>query len=533
MPIIQKHEIKRALNNIEAHSDTDVFPRSNDYNLIFSQASNREDLINKIQQIVASVDSFSEALKKSPPVNISAIYPSGYNGYRWVTKIDPLWNAVYLSIATALAKAAESERIEVERKKIFSHRFSAVRDSKDLFTPGGWGEFTSESRERAHDSKYVLIVDLADFYSRIYLHRLENEVERVSPDTGLSRMIDLLLTNFNTSRSFGIPIGGPASRVMSEILLNSADKFMDRHLGLNFVRYADDYRIFLDSVDEANHVTSKLSEYFFDNEGLALQKHKTRIMSSNDYLSSLDYSGAEIGSAQHFLGITLYYDPYSPNAEDDYERLRAALEDFDIIELLQAELSKGKADLSVVSKIARSLHAMPSSTKIQACRTMMENTQKLYPVLPKVLKAVQDAAKNAVEDDDVNTANELALIARTAVTQDRYVYDSEVCVAYIAKIIGCVQNAINEEALGFIYGLRFGASSEPSTLVQTEVMDTMAIWQVAHWLRAKKSRFGSLHPRLQEGFYRASYSLGEEGRHWREHNRDRLSAYRLPFVKRG
>lgn len=532
MPIIEKHEIKRALSNIQAHSDTDVFPRGTELNLVFDYQNNRQALIESVSDIVTSTQTFSQALRDYPPVNQSSIYPSGFNGYRWVTKIDPLWNIAYLSLSIYLARHAEALRIPAAEETVFSHRFDDDRNSNDLFVPGGWRNFIDRSRAKARNSKYVLIVDIADFYSRIYLHRLENEIERVSPGTGVAKMIDQLLSNFNSSRSFGIPIGGPASRIMSEILLNSADKFMKRHLEIDFVRYADDYRIFLDSIDEANHITAKLSEFFFENEGLSLQKHKTRVVTSAEYLSSTDYTYADRGSAQHFLGVSLYFDPYNPNAAEDYESLKSALEDFDIIELLRAELSKGKADLSVVSKIARSLHAMPWHIKVQASKTMIENTHKLYPVLPKVLRAIWLTTKSAADSGDNDVALELISVVSEAISVDRYVYESEICVTFSAKIIGCVPHADSEELLGRMYGLTFGAAGEPSTIVQAEIMNIMAKWNVSYWLRAKKPKFGSLHPRVQEEFYRATYSLGDEGRHWRQHNESQFGSHRSAFVKR-
>lgn len=532
MPIIEQHEIERALLNIESHSDTDVFPRGSELDLIYGASANKNALVEVISEIVENVNSFSKALNDSPPVNQSSIYPSGFNGYRWVTKIDPLWNAVYVSLSISLAKKAEAARISLSQEMVFSHRFNDDKNSKDLFTPGGWGKFIDRSKSKAEESKYVLIIDIADFYSRIYLHRLENEIERVSPSSGVSKMINDLISNFNSSRSFGIPIGGPASRIMSEILFNSADKFMQRHLKIDFVRYADDYRIFLDSVDEANHITAKLSQFFFENEGLSLQKHKTRIITSSEYLASIDYSNSDQGSSQHFLGVSLYFDPYNPNAEEDYETLRNALEDFDVVDLLNAELSKGKADLAVVSKIARSLHAMPAAVKVQACRTMIENTHKLYPVLPKILRAIWSATRSACESGDTKSASELIEVVRDSVLEDRYIYESEISVAFACKIVGAVSSADNEELLGRIYGLSFGAANEPSTIVQTEIMSIMAKWKVSYWILAKKPNFGALHPRVQEEFYRATYSLGDEGKHWRQHNDSRFDRYRKPFVKR-
>lgn len=451
MSEISKQTIQRALDNIKVHSDTDVFPRSYDYRLVQAIPENRQSLIEQVAQVLSSKELFDNALNTSPPVNQSSIFPAGYHGYRWVTKIDPFWNVVYLAMAIHVGEKAEELRVPESEQVVFSHRFMNGNAEHDLFDSGGWGKFVDASRIRAGDHKYVLLVDLADFYSRIYLHRLENEMKYAVPGSPIPGMLNSMLMQFNTSRSFGIPIGGPASRIMSEVLLKAADQYLLKHLNLKFTRYADDYRIFVDSIDEANHITAILSEYFFDTEGLGLQKHKTKLVPAREFVESMDYSAAKKGSAQHFLGIRLYFDPYAPDAAEDYEQLRAALDDFNLMELLATELSKGRSDLSVVSKIARSLHAMPPNVQIQASQTMLAHTGKLYPILPKVLRSLFYVVEKITENESEQQAEELVNQVCLLVQNDRYISDSEINMAYCVRIIGKCKTGSNEQLLNSIY----------------------------------------------------------------------------------
>ncbi|NJC57081.1 RNA-directed DNA polymerase [Brevibacterium marinum] len=488
-------------------------------------------MIDKVTEILSSKESFESALNTVPPVNQSCISPAGYHGYRWVTKIDPLWNLVYLSLAIHIGNHAEQQRLTCDEKIVFSHRFVQDDSHHDLFLVGGWGQFLDAARSSANDHKYVLMLDLADFYSRIYLHRMENEIKYVLPGSSIPGMLNSMLMQFNTGRSFGIPIGGPASRILSEVLLMAADQYMLNHLNLKFTRYADDYRVFVDSVDEANHITAILSEYFFETEGLSLQKHKTNLVPAREFIDSLDYSGAETGSAQHFLGIRLYYDPYAPDAEEDYEKLRSALDQFNLMELLATELSKGRSDLSVVAKIARSLHAMPANVQVQACQTMLSHTNKLYPVLPKVLRSLLYVVEKLVADGDRDQVVQLVDQVRSLVDRDRYISDSEINMVYCIRIIGACKSRANEQLLNHIYTRTYGASGGPSALVQAETMKVFSSWGLAYWLRVKKTHFGSMHPRLQEEFVRASYVLGDEGKHWRKSALKTLPRVRHPFVQ--
>lgn len=531
MTTIEKHEIKRALNNIEAYSDTDVFPRSIDYEKALARKERRESIVTEIERILNNQDDFNDAINTSPPVNQSTLYPAGYSGHRWVTRIDPMWNIAYLSIAIHIAREAEKYRIPHSRDTVFSHRFNDSKDSKDLFCDGGWRDFIDISRRKAEISKYVLSIDLADFYSRIYLHRIENEVQALFPGSQISKQLNKLLMDFNTGRSFGIPIGGPASRILSELVLNAADQFIANHLDLNFTRYADDYRIFVDTIDDANHTIAKLSEYFYQNEGMSIQKHKTRTTPSNEFIESTTLKGAATGSAEHLLGLKLYFDPYSETADEDYETLRKSLEDFDLLELLAAELVKGKADLQVITKITRSLRAMPPIVQEQACTTMLEHTAKLYPVLPKILKSINLVAKRAASEKNHELTQNIINSVTASLQNDRYISDSDINTIYCARIVGEVKTTDNEKLLGKLYQRPFGISNQPSTLVQVEVLHILARWSSTSWLRTVKNSYGSMHPRLQEEFYRASYVLRDEGAHWRERTVKQISKARLPLIQ--
>lgn len=62
-------------------------------------------------------------------------------------------------------------------------------------------------------------------------------------------------------------------------------------------------------------------------------------------------------------------------------------------------------------------------------------------------------------------------------------------------------------------------------------MKVLSDWGLDYWLRAKKTRYGSMHPRLQEEFVRGSYVLGEEGKHWRKSVLKTIPSVRHPFVQ--
>ena len=251
----------------------------------------------------------------------SALTPVGYTGFRWATQIEPFWNAYYLALVIAIADQIESTRIPEAEQVVFSYRFSWNEDDAKLFTDSTWRDYRIRAMELSQDAKYVVLTDISDFYPRIYHHRVENALARL-PNAGDYRArIMRLLSTFSKNVSYGLPIGGPASRILSELTLVSVDDNLFRR-NIMFCRYADDYSIFCSSKSEAYKQLVFLSEKLF-NEGLVLQKTKTRIITAEEFRETaaiLDPKATEDGEAteeQKLLHISIRFDPYSPTAEED------------------------------------------------------------------------------------------------------------------------------------------------------------------------------------------------------------------------
>ncbi len=196
--------------------------------------------------------------------------------------------------------------------------------------------FGQRSAELASEHSHVVLCDIADFYSRIYHHRLKNALQLL-PDSGdVSAKLERLVSEFSGGPSYGLPVGGPAARILAELALNRTDRLLITR-GIAFVRYADDYRLFADSRNEAFQALVYLSDILLRHEGLTLQKQKTRVIETLDFArlpivdvveeTELEPSERE---ERRFLRLSLRYDPYAPHAEEDYERLKESLRHFDI-----------------------------------------------------------------------------------------------------------------------------------------------------------------------------------------------------------
>src|SRR5262249_36984573 len=148
-----------------------------------------------------------------------------------------------------------------------------------------------------------------------YHHRIDNALRYLDRGAHKYQQIMTLLMHFSQNVSYGLPVGGAASRIMAELLLNSTDKLF-RSSGLIFARFVDDYHFFANSREDAYQALIRASETLFANEGLSFQKTKTRIMTSAEFIAAttlMDEGDGNDTGRRSLLKLSLRFDPYSAN----------------------------------------------------------------------------------------------------------------------------------------------------------------------------------------------------------------------------
>ena len=505
MTLIDPSAFRLAVGNIAAWGDTDVFPLPIENHVFYDQQDEIVDLLGTIS------NDFLGRLTTAPPINHAALSPVGYNGFRWATQIDPIWNAYFLGLILSLASAIENQRISTNENIVFSHRYQP-EDDYTLFDRRGWMKFRQESETQAAAHQYVVTVDIADFYGRLYHHRIENELKYVDHDGARTSQIMRLLNSFSQGTSYGLPVGGPGARILSELVLNSMDQLLLSHSpAFKFVRYADDYRFFVDDLEMAHRAIGFLSEKLQRNEGLSLQRSKTRIMTSAEYLASSQPQDPRPGSAAKFLSLHLYYDPYSPTAEEDFESLKEQLSEFDLLGLLRAELFKGRVDVALTRKLVAALKHMPAKPKEQAVRSLLENLETLAPVLPHVMRAIRE---NVNELPD-STQEEVHSKIREMINSGHHLTQVDINLSYMLRVLSQRHFRENEHLLIQLYGQSHGYAQAPAPNIQHDILLVLAKWGVTYWLHDLKPHYGTMHVWVRRAFLIGSYALGDEGRHWR------------------
>lgn len=510
--------IVRALRNIAKFGDTDIFPFPFERHVFHDKLAESAVIVRDLH-----VD-FEGALASHRPENIETLAPVGYTGFRWATQIEPFWNAYYLAMVLELADEIEQQRRPLSEQSVFSYRYQWSEADCKIFAPISWNDYRARCRALAQNSAYVVVTDISDFYPRIYHHRLENALARL-PNAGVlrSRIMKFLQVCSSTD-SYGLPVGGPASRLLAELALVDVDSYLTAKAVL-FCRYADDFTMFATSREQAYRQLVFLADKLF-NEGLSLQKKKTRILKTDEYLEmigGLDPQTTPVGAQtdeDRLLSISVRFDPYSPTAIEDYRTLKAALAHIDIVGILGREVAKTAIDTAVTRQAIAAIAALEDDQREGAIRTLMdpENILVLAPVFISVMRIVRelydsftDRCKDYVDAFLVKLFDESSYLLSLELNQAFYVQA-------LSKR-GLVRK---EQILIEMYGL------SASPLVRREIVLGMVEMNALYWLRdIVKNSYGSVTEWEKRALLIASYWLGDEGRHWREHLKKGMTAPQL------
>lgn len=204
----QRAAFDLAVRNISRWGDTDVFPFAPENHVLHDR---REAVVDLLVDWYSRQES---ALVEHPALFEGALSLVSAEGFRWVTQLDPVWNAYFLGLVLRIAPEIEAARVEDSREVVYSYRIDVDQDRASLFREGVWREFAQRSVVLTEEHEWVVQCDIADFYSRIDHHRLDNALQLLSPAVGdVPTRIDRLLRSFSGGPSYGLPVADlpPAS----------------------------------------------------------------------------------------------------------------------------------------------------------------------------------------------------------------------------------------------------------------------------------------------------------------------------------
>lgn len=515
-----------AVTNIINHGDTDIFPFPFER---FVFQDKKEEII---QLLCEYNEKFKEYLARYSPLNVSSLNPVNYVGFRWATQIDYIWNAYLLSCVLVLQKKIESARIPQEKDCVFSYRIAPNKKSGALFEKSvGFQSFMKRSYELSKQHEFVVVCDISEFYPRLGHHRLENALKQIDGSSDYPKKIMDFLGNYSRTNSFGLPVGGPAARILSELTINQVDKLL-LGKGINFTRFADDYHLYAKSREEAYLNLIFLSEKLFINQGLTLQKSKTRIMSAAEFQTTmppLEDEGESTeesknakaqsvdGQRDKLLAFSLRFDPYSPTAEDDYQRLRAEIQKYDILAILKDELGKTRVHTALTKKLVKAIQYLDDDVRDQAVLSILANCELLYPIFSSILVTIDNIVNSLSEDVKFSVKNEITRL----IEDQSHIFRVDIHLSYAIKVLSNFNDPDVVSLLQKLYDER------NSPIVRRDIILAMARCGEWYWLSDVKNNFRQLSIPERRAFIVASYTLRDEGQHWRDHAEAEFSPYEL------
>lgn len=185
-----------------------------------------------------------------------------------------------LGVPTVRDRVVQSA-LKMILEPIFEPGFS---DSSYGFRPGRNQRQAVEAAQQIIQSgkKFVVDIDLAQFFDRIHHDRLIHRIKQQVPDIRILRLIGIILRSGVMENGLiqpseeGSPQGGPLSPLLSNIVLDELDKELERR-GLRFCRFADDCNIFCGCEKSAVRVMKNVSKFIEKQLRLKVNTEKSKV----------------------------------------------------------------------------------------------------------------------------------------------------------------------------------------------------------------------------------------------------------------
>lgn len=174
------------------------------------------------------------------------------------------------------------------------------------FSPNSYGFRPGRNAQQAVEAarkhiengyKWTVDLDLEKFFDRVNHDKLMSQVAKKVQDKRVLKLIRLylesgvMINGVKVESEEGCPQGGPLSPLLSNIMLDSFDKELERR-GHKFCRYADDSNVYVKSRRAGERVMQSITRYLEATLKLKVNKGK---------------SAVERPEKRKFLGFSFYY----------------------------------------------------------------------------------------------------------------------------------------------------------------------------------------------------------------------------------
>jgi hypothetical protein len=367
---ISEHELDHALSAIQKHGYGDFFPEPPELSVL---VSNWADVRVELARIDLDLyGGYDVAFAFAPKSRLNV---------RRVALLHPYDLVFYTALVLSLRNGITTSRLQSHENRVFSYSGDGASDDSLYTDQPGYRDFTDAiaSRVSSTPDSYVGITDIADFYPRIYQHRLVNALQAACGNAlqDQIRVLGKMLTRFSENVSYGIPIGPAASRPLGEAILIDVDSTL-LSFDIDFLRFTDDYVIFAATPEDTEYGIRVLGETLFMHHGLTLQTAKTRILKGVEYVERyLTTHTKKEEERRKLLELVGDYDE-SVSYEDMEEEQQREIDAMNLSEMLSDALAEGQnVDFKEVSFILGRLSALE---KPELIPIVLSNLERLAPV---------------------------------------------------------------------------------------------------------------------------------------------------------
>jgi len=501
MPLtLSERSLDWALEHILSYGDTDIFPEAFEFDAIKHGWQEVKAWIRSVDILAWNVRPYRRCLA-----------PKHRFGFRISTQLDPLDILVFTALIYEIGVSLESSRVPATDNIVHSYRFEPKPDGRMFSDQFTYQSFQEESRRICEDEDptYVVIADIADFFPRLYTHRIDNALDSA---LGIGHMhavaLKRLLGHWAGSYSYGIPVGSAASRLIAEATIADIDQLLLSE-GARYVRFSDDFRFFCKSEAEAYRFLALIARVLIENHGLTLQQSKTRIVPIDRfreiYLREHQAREVETLSQQFYtllgeIGIrdiyeTVNYDNLSPTD-------KALIDQLNLRQLLSDQLSEEEPDLSLLRFLLRRMSQLEDAGAVDL---IANNIGRLVPVVREAIRffvkltslpdtSRQDVGRRLLE---VYSNNEAPI---SHIEYGRM---------FLLRPFALQAGWDSSNALVRLYNESIDDFS------RRELLLAMGHGKLDFWFRARKQSLLEMTPSIRRAFIRAASCLpSDEYKHW-------------------
>jgi hypothetical protein len=202
-----------------------------------------------------------------------------------------------------------------------------------------------------------------------------------------------LISQWNETETYGIPVGGSPSSLLAEITISNVDEALLAQ-GIQFIRFNDDYRIFSDSKSQAYRHLAFLANTLYRSHGLSLQVQKTSILDVEDFVEKfiqtpeereINRLQTEFETLADELDLGDWYEPIEYN--DLTDELKQKVDSLNLAGLFEELSSEEELDIPTSRFILRRMGQLGDNSLVNF---IFDNMDSLYPVFPDIVKYFQN-----------------------------------------------------------------------------------------------------------------------------------------------